>query len=151
MATAANHIPNIYTKTMLGVVSLTIVIFALFIVKAFVRRTWQKKFAAAVLLLIGSLVVLARSLIAIGEDTTCTQPIIRATLIIQSIAQNGAYWIFSKSLWDDALRLQDLMGENFSFFFSKGSRIAVSIVFWTLLSFSLLCNYVYQESLQLLG
>ena len=145
MATTANHIPNIYTKTMLGVVSLTIVIFALFIVKAFVRRTWQKKFTAAVLLLIGSLVVLARSLIAIGEDTTCTQPIIRATLIIQSIAQNGAYWIFSKSLWDDALRLQDLMGEN-SFFLSKGSRIAVSIVFWTLLSFSLLCNYVYQES-----
>jgi hypothetical protein len=130
---------------MLGVVSLTIVIFALFIVKAFVRRTWQKKFTAAVLLLIGSLVVLARSLIAIGEDTTCTQPIIRATLIIQSIAQNGAYWIFSKSLWDDSLRLQDLMGEN-SLFLSKGSRIAVSIVFWTLLSFSLLCNYVYQES-----
>jgi len=126
---------------------------ALFIVMAYVRRTWQKKFTAAVLLLIDSLVVLVRSIMTIvGEDTNCSLPIIRASLIIQSITLNGAYWIFSKSLWDDSLRLQDLMGENSSSFFSsKGSRMAVEIVFWTLLFFEVLCNYVFYDEWQLRG
>jgi hypothetical protein len=61
---------------------ITIVIFALFIAKAIVKRTWQKKFAAAALLLVGSLAVLARFSIALKENTTCTSPNVKATLVI---------------------------------------------------------------------
>jgi|688.fasta_scaffold1742250_1 hypothetical protein len=70
---------------MLVVIPITIAIFALFLVKALVRKTWQKKFTAAVFLLVGSLSVLYRFVIAYKQNINCKATNIVSSLIVQSI------------------------------------------------------------------
>jgi hypothetical protein len=67
---------------MLFIIPIMLVIFSLFLLKAYVRQTWQKKFMAAVFLLFGGIALLTRFVVAYIRDVNCFDPVILASLAV---------------------------------------------------------------------
>lgn len=104
-----------------------------FLSKVLVSGQRQYKFIAAVLLLLSSSAVMTRNfLLYTLSGFDCNSPVIVVNLATQGIVQNGAYWLFSFSMWVDSLNLQEVLGIN-SLFQHKRIRKALNILIWTLI------------------